>query len=60
MKYAPDTTDQHEYGMCRNGRGGLGCAECSPGYDHYPEGGNAWVDNVTDIPGVTYIPANDG
>ena len=32
----------------------------APGYDHYPEGGNAWPENVEDIPGVKYIPAIGG
>jgi hypothetical protein len=52
-----DSADQHKYGMCRNGKGGLGCAECSPGYDHYPEGSEAWPENLDDIKGVTFIPA---
>ena len=28
-----------------------------PGYDHYPEGGEAWPENLNDVTGVTFIPA---
>jgi hypothetical protein len=28
-----------------------------PGYDHYPEGGNAWPENLSGVDRVTFIPA---
>jgi len=31
-----------------------------PGYDHYPEGGEAWPENLNGINGVTFIPAREG
>ena len=47
----------HVHGLCFDGKGGMGCADCSPGYDHYPEGGHAWPENLDGVERVSFIPA---